>query len=135
MIRVLVVDDHRLVRQGIQLLLEKAEDIRVVGEARDGREAVELTAKLNPHVVLMDADMPHMDGISATEMIRSLDLGTHVIILSMYSDDALQEKAQQSGADAYIQKRGDRDELIAAIRAVCQGQPFHPPSSNSSGPF
>lgn len=120
MIRVLVVDDHRLVRQGIRLLLEKAEDIQVVGEAVDGREAVEAVSRLVPDVVLMDADMPNMDGLSATEMIRSLNVGARVVILSMFSDENLQRKAEQSGAKAYLLKMSDRDELIATIRTVCK---------------
>ncbi len=118
MIRVLVADDHRLVRQGIRLLLEKAEDIQVVGEAKDGREAVEVASRLAPDIILMDADMPNMDGLSATKMISSLNIGTRVIILSMFSDDYLVRKAEESGAKAYIMKKSDRDELIAAIRAV-----------------
>jgi DNA-binding NarL/FixJ family response regulator len=118
MIHVLVVDDHRLVRQGIRLLLEKAEDIQVVGEAVDGRDAVEATSRLSPDVVLMDADMPNMDGLRATEIIRSLNLGTRVVILSMFSDENLIRKAEQSGAKAYLMKKSDRDELIAAIRSV-----------------
>lgn len=118
MIHVLVVDDHRLVRQGIRLLLEKAEDIQVVGEAVDGRDAVEATSRLAPDVVLMDADMPNMDGLRATEIIRSLNLGARVVILSMFSDEELIRKAEKSGAKAYLMKKSDRDELIAAIRSV-----------------
>jgi two-component system response regulator NreC len=118
MIRVLVADDHRLVRQGIRLLLEKAEDIQVVGEAKDGREAVEVASRLAPDIILMDADMPNMDGLSATKMISSLNIGTRVIILSMFSDDYLVRKGEESGAKAYIMKKSDRDELLAAIRAV-----------------
>jgi DNA-binding NarL/FixJ family response regulator len=118
MIRVLVVDDHRLVRQGIRLLLEKAEDIQVVGEAVDGREAVEVASRLAPDVVLMDADMPNMDGLRATEIIRSLNVGTRIVILSMFSDENLRRKAEQSGAKAYLMKKSDRDELIATIRDV-----------------
>ncbi len=123
MIRVLVADDHRLVRQGIRLLLEKAEDIQVVGEARDGREAVESTTRLTPDVILMDADMPNMDGLRATEIIHSLNLGTRVIILSMFSDENMLRKAEQSGAKAYLVKKSDRDELIAAIRSVYETSP------------
>ncbi len=118
MIRVLVVDDHRLVRQGIRLLLEKAEDIQVVGEAVDGREAVEAVSRLAPDVVLMDADMPNMDGLSATQIIRSLNVGARVVILSMFSDENLRRKAEQNGAKAYLLKKSDRDELIATIRDV-----------------
>jgi len=118
MIRVLVADDHRLVRQGIRLLLEKAEDIQVVGEAVDGREAVEATSRLAPDIVLMDADMPNMDGLSATKMISSLNIGARVIILSMFSDDNLVRKAEESGAKAYIMKKSDREELLEAIHTV-----------------
>ncbi len=118
MIRVLIVDDHRLVRQGIRLLLEKAEDIQVVGEAGDGRDAVEVASRLAPDVILMDADMPNIDGLSATKMIRSLNIGARVIILSMFSDEVLLRKAQESGAAAYLVKKSDREELVAAIHSV-----------------
>ncbi len=118
MIRVLVADDHRLVRQGIRLLLENADDIQVVGEAVDGREAVEAASRLAPDVVLMDADMPNMDGLRATEIIRSLNVGARIVILSMFSDENLLRRAEQSGAKAYLLKKSDRVELIATIRAV-----------------
>jgi DNA-binding NarL/FixJ family response regulator len=122
-IRVLVADDHRLVRQGICLLLERAEDIQVVGEAHDGRDAVEATSRLDPDVVLMDADMPNLDGLRATQMIGALNLGTRVIILSMYSDDNLVARATQCGAKAYLIKKSDRDELVSTIRSVFEQKP------------
>ncbi|OGO38414.1 MAG: hypothetical protein A2Z03_06230 [Chloroflexi bacterium RBG_16_56_8] len=118
MIRVLIADDHRLVRQGLALLLESATDIQVVGEAREGHEAVEMTTRLLPDVVLMDADMPRLDGLQATQIIRSSGLPSKVIILTAMSDENLQRKALANGAQAYLLKTSERDQLTAAVRAA-----------------
>ncbi len=120
MVRVLIADDHQLVRQGIRLLLEPAEDIQIVGEARDGYEAVELTEQLLPDVILMDADMPRLDGIQATHIIRAAQLPTRVVMLTMMEDPRLMERAREQGAQAYLLKNSDRDQLTNTIRAVHQ---------------
>lgn len=122
MIRVLIADDHLLVRQGLRLLLEKAPDIEVVGEARDGREAVEQTRQLTPDIVLMDVDMPRMDGIQATRIIHSSRLPTQVLMLTMIADQNMQQVAEANGAQGYLLKSADREELTQAIRAAIQGR-------------
>jgi DNA-binding NarL/FixJ family response regulator len=132
-IRVLIVEDHHLVRQGIRSLLEKAEDIEVVGEAADGQEAVELTERLAPDVVVMDIAMPRMDGSQALVRIRALDAATQVIMLSMYSDEALVRQALRHGAKGYLLKRSVTEELLLAIRAASQGDTYLSPAI--SGPI
>lgn len=116
MIRVLIADDHQLVRKGIRLLLASAADIEIVGEAKDGREAVEMTARQAPDIVLMDVSMPHMDGVQATRMIRSSQLPAQVIMLTMVDEKEMQEIAEASGAQGYVLKSADQDELLDAIR-------------------
>jgi two-component system, NarL family, response regulator NreC len=120
-IRVLIVDDHQLVRQGILALLIKAKDIAIVGEARDGQEAIDLAQRLQPDVVLMDIEMPRMDGLRATEQLRAQGFAGKVLVLSMRSDEAPVRQALQTGAAGYLIKNSSREDLIAAIRAVHQG--------------
>jgi two-component system response regulator DegU len=124
MIRVLVVDDHRLVRQGLRALLASAPDIEVIGEARDGREAIDMATDQTPNIILMDVDMPRLSGLQATQAIRALDLESRIIILSMYSDEALVRQAMRNGARAYLLKSADRDELISTIRSVNEGNTY-----------
>jgi DNA-binding NarL/FixJ family response regulator len=121
MISVLVVDDHRLVRQGLRALLANAPDLQVVGEARDGREAIAMTTSYIPNIILMDVEMPNLGGLQATKAIQALDLPSKIIILSMYSDEALVRQARRNGARAYLLKSADRDELISTIRSVNDG--------------
>jgi DNA-binding NarL/FixJ family response regulator len=104
MIRVIVADDHNLVREGICALLEKAGGFEIVGEAEEGREAVEMTQRLNPDVVVMDIAMPRLNGIQAAEQIRALGLPTKIVILSMYSDEVLVRQALQHGARGFLLK-------------------------------
>ncbi len=124
MIRVLIAEDHHLVRQGIRALLEKAEDIQVVGEAKDGQEAVEMAEHLTPDVVVMDLAMPRMNGNLATERIHALRLECQVVILSMYSDETLVRQALRSGAKGYLLKHSVTEELLLAVRAACRGETF-----------
>lgn len=132
MIRVIVADDHHLVRQGIRALLEKAGDIQVIGEAGDGQEAVELVEQLSPDVLVLDVAMPRMDGIQATERIQALDTFTRVVILSMYSDKALVRRALQSGARGYLLKHSVTEELLLAIRAATRGEIYLSPEISKS---
>ncbi len=120
-IKVLIVDDHQLVRQGIYALLTRAKDIHIVGEARDGREALEVTQRLLPDVILMDIEMPHMDGLCATEKLAELGFAGKILILSMRSDEAPVRRALECGAAGFLIKNSSREDLIAAIRAVHQG--------------
>ena len=124
MIRVLVADDHSLVRRSVRALLKKAPDIEVVGEARDGHEAVDLVKALKPDLVIMDISMPKMDGIAATARIQIDRQGSEVIILSMHSNPNLVQQALSSGAKGYLLKRTVSAELLPAVRQVLQGEVF-----------
>jgi DNA-binding NarL/FixJ family response regulator len=128
MIRVLLADDHHLVRTGIRALLEKADDIQVVGEAVDGQEAIELAERLVPDVLLIDIAMPRLNGIQATERVRALGLGTQVVILSMHSDQTLVRRALQYGARGYLLKRSVTEELLLAVRAAGRGEIYLSPA-------
>lgn len=121
MIRVMVVDDHEFVRRNIQALLRRARDVEVVGEAADGQEAVELAQRLKPDLILMDVSMPRMDGIQATEKIASLGLDGRVLMVSMFVDASLAEKALQCGAKGYLAKANIVDNLNDAIHTVHDG--------------
>lgn len=124
MIRVIVADDHDLVRQGVCALLENAPDIEVVGEAENGRQAIELAQRLRPDVIVMDISMPEMDGIRATERIVQLNLPAQIVMLSMYANIDLVEQAIRKGAIGYLLKRSTTAELVKAVQAAHQGKPF-----------
>ncbi|MDX1663165.1 MAG: response regulator transcription factor [Candidatus Promineifilaceae bacterium] len=124
MIRVIVADDHYLVRQGVRNLLETAEDIEVIGEAENGQEALELVEQLRPDVVVMDVSMPEMNGIKATQMIRDLNTEVQVVILSMYGSHDLVQEALNTGAIGYLLKRSTTLDLVEAVRAAKQGRQF-----------
>jgi NarL family two-component system response regulator LiaR len=121
-IKVLIVDDHQVVRQGLHTFLELNEDILVLGEARDGLEAVDLTAQLKPDVVLMDLVMPRLNGIAATDRIKSLGLGTKVIALTSFTEDDKVFPAIQAGASSYLLKDVSPEALVEAIRAAARGE-------------
>ena len=122
MIRVLIAEDHLMVRAGIRALLEKAGDIHVLGEASNGQEAAEMTEALKPDVLIMDIMMPRMNGIQAAEKIRDMKLPTHVLLLSMYSDEGFIHRALQCGVKGYVLKSSVSDELISAVRTVASGK-------------
>lgn len=125
MIRVVVADDHYLVRRGIRALLDNAEDIEVIAEAENGLEAVTLVETHQPDVVVMDISMPEMDGIRATEKIASLGGNrTRVVILSMYANIDLVQQALKKGAMGYLLKRSTTSELVEAVRAANEGKSF-----------
>ena len=126
-IKVLIVDDHQVVRQGLRTFLELHEDISVIGEAEDGRQAVELVRVRQPDVVLMDIVMPHMDGITATKQVLALGLATKVIALTSFSEDDKVFPAIQAGASSYLLKDVSPEDLVEAIRAVHRGEArLHP---------
>ncbi len=126
-IKVLIVDDHQVVRQGLRTFLELHEDIAVVGEAGDGVAAVKMVYQLEPDVVLMDLVMPRMDGISATRELRSKGLPAKVIALTSFTEDDKVIPAIQAGASSYLLKDVSPDDLVEAIRAVHRGEArLHP---------
>jgi DNA-binding NarL/FixJ family response regulator len=127
-IRVLIADDHRIVRQGLRHVCELAGGLTVVGEAEDGREAVKLARQLQPDVILMDINMPILDGVQATSFIVEANPSARVIILTMYRQDRYVFEAIKAGARGYLLKDIDEQDLVAAIRAVHQGDALINPS-------
>lgn len=126
-ITVLLADDHVLLRQGTRELLEREEDLKVVGEAGDGEEAVRLAQDLHPHVVIMDIAMPKLNGIEATRRIKEKQPDTAVLILSAYDDDQYVFAILEAGAAGYLLKDVPSQELVEAIRAVHAGESIlHP---------
>jgi NarL family two-component system response regulator LiaR len=121
-IKVLIVDDHQVVRQGLRTFLELHEDIDVVGEAGDGMAALELVRQLAPDVVLMDLVMPRLDGIAATRQVKALGGTTRVIALTSFTEDDKVFPAIQAGASSYLLKDVSPDDLVEAIRAVHRGE-------------
>ncbi len=127
-IRVLIADDHTIVRSGVRLLLEAEPDIEVVGEALDGQQAVTLAETLRPEVILMDIAMPGMDGLEATRKIIALWPDIRVLVLTMHRTDDYFFEMLKAGASGYVLKGAQTDELINAIRVVAQGEVFlYPP--------
>jgi len=121
-IDVLLVDDHLLVRSGLQSLVDSATDMRVVGAAADGREAVDLLATVHPQVVLMDLSMPVMDGVAATREATRIAPDIQVLVLTSFSDRGRVRDAIDAGAVGYVLKDSDPAELLEAIRAVARGE-------------
>ena len=118
MIRVLLVDDQPVVRRALRLRFHLEPDLEVVGEASTGSEALTLAQTLTPDVVLMDLQMPEMDGIEATAALHRVVPQSAVVILSIYDDTQTRGRAQASGAVAFVEKRGATDSLLSAIRQV-----------------
>lgn len=127
-ISVLIADDHTIVRSGVRLLLEAESDIRVVGEALNGREALELAESLQPDVVLMDISMPEMDGLEATKQLKTRFPHINVLVLTMHRSDDYFFEMLKVGASGYILKGAKTSELINAIRIVQRGEVFLYPS-------
>jgi DNA-binding NarL/FixJ family response regulator len=123
-IRVLLVDDHEAVRQGLAMLLNAVEAIDVVGEACDGRDVVDLARQLSPHVVVMDVAMPGMNGLAATQALRRAFPTISVVALTRHSDDAYVQELLRAGASGYVLKQSSSSELVAAVRAVANGQHY-----------
>jgi len=127
-ITVLLAEDHTIVREGFRKMLEFEDDLRVVGEAQDGRQAVVLVIKLRPAVVLMDIAMPLLNGLEATRQILKAVPATKVLILSAHSDDAYVQSAIESGAVGFLLKQTSSHDVCRAIREVQKGKTFFSPS-------
>lgn len=127
-IRVVIADDHPVVRTGLRGMLETQNDIEVVGEAENGKQAVSLVGRLEPDVVLMDLQMPELDGASATEQIRTQSGITQVLVLTTYDTDADITRAIGAGAIGYLLKDAPREDLFDAIRAASRGESVLTPS-------
>lgn len=126
-IRILVVDDHLLVRMGLVALVNTESDMEIVGEAADGDQAVEMYDRLRPNLVLMDSRMPLKDGITATIEIRRKDPNARVLMLTTYDGDTEIHRAVEAGAQGYVLKKSTVGELIPALRAVAAGEKWIPP--------
>jgi DNA-binding NarL/FixJ family response regulator len=126
-VRVVLVDDHAVVRSGLAQLLDGAGDIEVVGQAGDGREAVVVVREARPDVVVMDLQMPGMDGVEATRQILGEQLGAEVVVLTSYSDSTRIVAALDAGAVGYLLKDADPEDVLDGVRAVSRGEsPIHP---------
>lgn len=127
-VRVFIVDDHTLFRDGLKALLLSATEFELVGEASSGEEAVALAPTLEPHVILMDVKLPGINGLEATKQILRLKPDTHVLIVSMFDDDASVLAAMQAGARGYVLKGATHAELLRALRAVAGGEAIFSPA-------
>lgn len=126
-VRLVLVDDHPVVRRGLRALLDTLDEVEVVGEAADGESAVREAQLLHPDVILMDIRMPVLDGVEATRRISVAVPEVAVLVLTMYDDDATVLTAMRAGARGYLLKGAEQDEIVAAIRAVAAGQVIYGP--------
>ena len=127
-IRIVLADDHTIVRNGIRSLLEGLADIDIVGEAQNGAEAITKVKELSPDIVMIDIAMPVMTGIEATARISKLYPGTRCLVLSMHHDEDYILKSLEAGAYGYLLKDNTRDEMLRAIRSVATGEKYFSPS-------
>jgi NarL family two-component system response regulator LiaR len=127
-IRVMLVDDHAIIRKGVRALLATERDIQIVGEAGDGAEAIEQAQTLRPDVILMDLVMPKVDGIEATRQITGKQPGAHILVLTSFAADDKVFPAIKAGALGYLLKDSTPEELVQAIRQVARGEPSLEPS-------
>ncbi|NOY98129.1 MAG: response regulator transcription factor [Chloroflexi bacterium] len=122
MIKLLIADDHLIIRQGLRLIIETEDDLEILAEASDGAEALRLCAELSPDVVLMDLRMPGMDGLTAIQKLRTSQPEIAVVILTTFNEDDLMLRGLQAGARGYLLKDTDRTALFATIRAAARGE-------------
>jgi DNA-binding NarL/FixJ family response regulator len=127
MIRIVIADDHEIVLRGLRMTIEGEDDMQLAGEARDGSQAIELVEATRPDVVLMDIQMPEMDGIEATRRLRAMYPTLPILVLTSFSDDARLYSALRAGASGYLLKDVSGDQLVQAIRGAAAGKPeLHP---------
>lgn len=127
-IRIVIADDHPVVREGLAAMLAREPDIEVVGEACDGQEALDHVALLHPDIVLMDLQMPRLDGVEAIRQIRARHQDVQTIVLTTYGDDETIFRGLEAGARGYLLKDAPRDELFRAVRAVARGESLLQPA-------
>jgi two-component system, NarL family, response regulator NreC len=130
--RILLADDHAVVRQGFKLILGAQSDMEIVGEAGNGREAVELAGQLNPDIVVMDVAMPELNGIEATRRLIAANPHIRVIALSMHKDSVYVREILRAGARGYLLKDSGADDLVKAIRAVAGGESYLSPAVSNA---
>ena len=131
-IRILLADDHAVVRQGFRMILSTHADLEIVGEAGNGREAVELAAALRPDVVVMDVTMPELNGIEATRRLTADNPHIRVVALSMHKDSVYVREILRAGARGYLLKDSVADDLVAAVRAVASGEGYLSPAVSNA---
>jgi DNA-binding NarL/FixJ family response regulator len=131
-IRILLADDHGLVRKGLRLLIESQDGMEVVGEACDGREALKLAGELKPEIAILDIAMPNLNGIDAAAQLAKRGDKVRVIILSMHSDESYVVRALDAGARGYLLKDSAEEDLVQAIRTVAQGRPYFSPAISAT---
>ncbi len=131
-IRILLADDHAVVRQGFKMILAAQPDMEIVGEAGNGREAVELAEKLRPEVVVMDVSMPELNGIEATRRLASSTPHTRVVALSVHKDSVYVREILRAGARGYLLKESVAGDLVSAVRAVASGEGYLSPAVSSA---
>jgi two-component system response regulator NreC len=127
-LKVLIADDHGVVRKGLRLLLEQYSELEVVGEAVDGREVIKLAVELKPQVILMDVAMPLLNGIEAAEQIRKVNNNIGIIMLTMHADESYVLRALNAGVKGYLLKESAENDLLRAVQTVSQGKPFFSPA-------
>lgn len=132
MIRVIIADDHHLIRKGIRAVLEAEKDIEIIGEAQDGQQVVKMVEELVPEVVIMDISMPRMDGIQATGRICAMDIPTEIVMLSVHDDAIIVQQLLNAGIKGYLLKESFLGELILAVRAASMGKVYLSPSISNS---
>jgi len=126
-IRVLLADDHSIVRKGISLVLENDDQIEIVGQASDGKEALEMVEQLAPDVLVADISMPEINGIELTKRINDQDLSTNILVLSTHFEEEYILKSFDAGASGYLPKDADEDEVISAIHTIASGEVYYTP--------
>ena len=127
-LRVVLADDHPIMRKGLRLLVNEQADMEVVGEADNGREAIAVAQRLRPDVVVMDVSMPELNGLKATEKLKELCPETKILTLTRHSDDGYLQQLLQAGSSGYVLKQSNPDELVRAIHAVANGQIYLDPA-------
>ncbi len=127
-LRILLADDHKMLREGLRFMLDQQRGMEVVGEAATGKEAVEKADELKPDVVVMDLSMPKLNGLQATELLRTRFPGIKVVVLTGHEDEGYMAQMVKAGASGYVLKRSAGDQLVQAINLAVQGQAYFDPS-------